>query len=94
MTLEEFKASLSQKEPPRHLNIVQKALWYDAHGDWEKAHEYAQKENDSESAWIHAYLHRKEGDTMNAQYWYTRAGKKMPHITLQEEWEDMAKVLV
>lgn len=94
MTLEDFKASLSKQEPPQHLNIVQKALWYDAHGDWEKAHEYAQKENNSKSAWIHAYLHRKEGDTLNAQYWYTRAGKEMPRVTLQEEWEDMAKILV
>lgn len=94
MTIEEFKATLSQQEPPQQLNAVQKALWHDAHGNWDKAHEYAQQKNDSESAWIHAYLHRKEGDILNAQYWYTRAGKQMPQTTLQQEWQDLLEVLV
>lgn len=93
MTPEEFKTTLTQQEPPPQWNAVQKALWYDANGNWDKAHDYAQQENDSASAWIHAYLHRKEGDTFNAQYWYTRAGRTMPETTLQQEWEEMVSVL-
>ncbi len=92
MTVAEFKESLSQETPPPHLDVLQQALWYEAKGDWEKAHDLAQQKNTSESAWIHAYLHRKEGDTLNAQYWYTRAGKQMPRYTLQEEWEEMVKI--
>lgn len=94
MTPEEFKTTLTQPEPPPQLNAVQKALWYDANGNWDKAHDYAQQKNDSGSAWMHAYLHRKEGDILNAQYWYTRAGKQMPQITLQQEWEEMVNVLI
>jgi hypothetical protein len=70
------------------------ALWYDARGDWKKAHDFAQRNNDSESAWVHAYLHRKEGDLVNASYWYTRAGRTTPDDRLTEEWEYIVKTLL
>lgn len=94
MTIQDFKNSLQQSAAPKELDDVQQALWYDGKGNWDKAHAMIQDNNDSKSAWIHAYLHRKEGDTFNAQYWYTRAGKEMPQTTLQEEWENLVDVLV
>ncbi len=94
MTLAEFKASLSQQMPPESLDNAQKALWYAGKDDWEQAHAFAQQKKDSQSAWVHAYLHRQEGDILNAEYWYTRASKKFPDNTLQEEWEDMVRILV
>lgn len=94
MTFEEYKKSLQESQVPEQLSNPLKALWYEAQGNWEKAHDYAQAENDSESAWVHAYLHRKEGDTMNAQYWYTRASRSMPDMTLEQEWEKITKILL
>jgi hypothetical protein len=62
------------------------ALWYDGHGDWEKSHDQVDQLSGKSAARIHAYLHRKEGDQWNADYWYKRAGDKRPDITLEEEW--------
>jgi hypothetical protein len=69
-------------------------LWFDAKDDWEKAHTLIQDIEDITAAWIHAYLHRKEGDPGNADYWYRRAEKKRPVISIQEEWDDMVKALL
>ena len=90
MNLADFKDSLSQNEPPKNLSVYLKTLWPDAKGDWEKAHALIQDMNDKKAAWIHAYLHRKEGDILNADYWYNRAGKKRPDISLEKEWEEIA----
>lgn len=87
MTLEEFKDTLSHKQAPDHLDTPLKAMWYAGKEDWDKAHDLAQERNDSHSAWVHAYLHRKEGDILNAQYWYTKASRSVPHDTLEQEWE-------
>ena len=89
MTLEEFKSSLSKGSPPEGIGELLKALWYDAKGDWEKAHEIAQEDSSSAAAHVHAYLHRKEGDISNARYWYSTAGKDLPGSTLEEEWEEI-----
>jgi hypothetical protein len=89
MTLEEFKKTLNSNEPPAGLEKTLQALWFDRKGDWDKAHNAAQSINNSNGSWIHAYLHRKEGDLSNSSYWYSRAGKKMPDITLQEEWNNL-----
>jgi hypothetical protein len=86
MTLTEFKQSLSQDIPPASLSIYLKALWYDAKGDWQTAHAQVDHMNDETASWVHAYLHRKEGDQWNADYWYRRAGKKRPAFNLEEEW--------
>ena len=76
MTLSEFKNSLSENIPSDNLSVYLQALWYDAKGDWEKAHALIQDVPDKNASWIHAYLHRREGDTGNADYWYFRAGRK------------------
>ena len=64
-------------------------MWYDGKGDWHKAHDIAQDIHTREGSWIHAYLHRKEGDLSNAQYWYHRANQKMPTYDLSKEWEEL-----
>lgn len=85
----DFKASLSQAEPPREWSLHLKALWYDAKGDWDSAHKAIQDEGDAFSAQIHAYLHRKEGDQGNADYWYRRSGTSRPRLSLEEEWVEL-----
>jgi hypothetical protein len=94
MNLLFFKESLLNTEPPQNSSVYLKALWYDAKGDWDKAHELIQDVEDSNAAWIHAYLHRKEGDISNADYWYRRAGKKRPSVSLEKEWEEIAEALI
>jgi hypothetical protein len=89
MTLEEFKATLEQKTPPDDLDALLLSLWYDAKGDWEKSHSIIQNIETNEAALIHAYLHRKEGDTWNAEYWYKRAGSKPADDPLAEEWKKL-----
>lgn len=93
MTFEAFKNSLTDHTPPQ-LNNALLALWYDGKMDWNKAHNVAQNEHTREGSWVHAYLHRKEGDLSNASYWYNRAGKKMPSYSLEQEWEEMVNTLL
>lgn len=93
MSLQEFISSLQEHHPPK-VNVLLQALWHEAKGDWDKAHTLAQDVPTNEGAWIHAYLHRVEGDTGNAQYWYHRAKRKMPNVTLKEEWEEIVKYLL
>ena len=94
MTFEEFKLSLQQSSPPASLNTLAKALWFDGKGDWEGAHNLAQDVETNDGSWVHAYLHRKEGDVGNASYWYHRAGKKMPTVPLEDEWVSIVKALL
>ena len=68
------------------MNVYQQALQLDSEGDWQEAHELVQDLSTKEAAWVHAYLHRKEGDEFNAGYWYRKAGKITPALSLQEEW--------
>ncbi|MBX2915029.1 MAG: hypothetical protein KF856_07135 [Cyclobacteriaceae bacterium] len=93
MTLIEFKNSLTQHQPPPVADLLQ-ALWYEAKGDWEKAHNLAQDAHTPDGSWIHAYLHRVEGDTSNAQYWYHRANRRMPKLSLKEEWDEIVSELL
>ncbi|MFM6937266.1 MAG: hypothetical protein ACKOXH_06220 [Aquirufa sp.] len=65
------------------------SLWYDAQGDWDQAHAQVDHLSGRDAAWVHAYLHRKEGDLWNADYWYARAQKKRPSCTLEAEWESL-----
>ena len=85
MNTEDFQASLGEDEPPTTLVVPLKALWWDAKGNWAAAHSALQSENGVAAAWVHGYLHRKEGDVSNATYWYRRAGKAMTKGPLEAE---------
>jgi len=89
-SFEEFESALEQKGPPNRWSEPLKSLWFDAMGDWESSHNIAQDIHSPMGSWIHAYLHRKEGDKWNAGYWYRQAGKPFPEYSLEEE----LKVLV
>ena len=88
-TLAEFKASLNSEQPAGELSVQLKSLWYDGKGDWHQAHAQVDHLNDQASAWVHAYLHRKEGDIGNADYWYSKARQIRPDISLENEWEQL-----
>jgi hypothetical protein len=97
MTYEEFQQSIARDSaPPSGLGLPAQALWHDARGDWERAHNCAQDDHSRDGSWVHAYLHRKEGDLGNAGYWYSRAGRKTPaaSVTLATEWSELARALV
>lgn len=91
MQLEEFLNTINDSLPPANLNPYALALWYDANGNWEKAHAIVQDMPDKTAAQIHAYLHRKEGDAGNAGYWYNKASVQMPDYTLNKEWEELVE---
>ena len=93
MTLQEFTASLSAAEPPPVAPAL-RALWHDARGDWDAAHSVAQDADDQSGAWVHAYLHRKEGDISNARYWYDRAGRPEASDSLEAEWSRIVTALL
>lgn len=86
-------AALARREDAEGLPPLLAALWWDARGDWARAHGIAQSVATPEGAWVHAYLHRKEGDLANAGYWYARAGRPRPAATLAEEWAEIARAL-
>ena len=94
MTVEEFRASLNQAEPPAGVNAPLAALWWDAKGDWARAHGMVDDLETREAMAVHAYLHRKEGVEWNADYWYKRAGRKFHRTTLDAEWEALVKELI
>lgn len=89
-----FRDSLGKSAPPQGLSLALQALWWDGKGDWEKAHACAQEREDEAGNWVHAYLHRKEGDLSNADYWYRRCRKMAPKSSLAEEWEALARALL
>ncbi|HET7179387.1 MAG TPA: hypothetical protein VFI14_06665 [Chryseosolibacter sp.] len=94
MTFDFFKSSLSSPQPPHGVAGLLEALWYDANDNWDKAHSIAQEIDSRNGAWVHAYLHRREGDHGNAAYWYHRAGKPVSRASLGDEWESIVKVLL
>jgi len=94
MTFEEFRQAVARDKPPAGLPPLLLALWHDGRGDWDAAHHVAQDIDTDEGAWIHAYLHRREGDLGNAAYWYRRAGRPVESGDLAAEWERIARALV
>src|SRR5215471_12471373 len=94
MNLDEFRQSLTATEPPANISLALAGLWWDAKGDWKRAHESAQQDEGVEGSWVHAYLHRKEGDRSNAAYWYNRAGRRPSESGLEEEWKEIAIALL
>ena len=91
MDFEAFRQSLAQDIPPVFQQPLLLAMWHEGRGDWEQSHYIAQDVNTTEGSWVHAYLRRKEGDIWNADYWYTRAGRKRPSYDLDTEWANLAK---
>lgn len=94
MDFSRFRASLAGAVPPPGLSDALAALWWDAKGDWDRAHECAQAGDDTAGAAVHAYLHRKEGDASNAAYWYRRAARPVAQSTLDQEWAALAGELL
>jgi hypothetical protein len=94
MDLAAFRASLLAAEPPPDLSPALRALWLDARGNWDGAHDSAQADEGETGDWVHAYLHRKEGDAGNAAYWYRRARKLVCRSSLDEEWAAIADALL
>jgi len=94
MDYEQFVASLQQASLPAGLSPELQVLWHDGRGDWTGAHNIAQDINDRNGSWLHAYLHRKEGDLSNARYWYHRAGKNEPSVSLAEEWKLLVRAFL
>ena len=86
MSPEEFKSTLANDAPPAGIPASLTAMWYDGKNDWEQAHGIAQDLPTKEGSWVHAYLHRKEGDSSNAGYWYGRANKVPSKSSLEQEW--------
>lgn len=94
MDLSDFRASLALPEPPSGLSLALQALWRDAQGDWDGAHDLAQRDEGRAGDWVHAYLHRKEGDVGNAAYWYRHAGRPVASGGLEEEWGQIVASLL
>ena len=90
MTVDDLKSAASAATLPPLL----RALWHDARGEWDAAHHLAQDIDDADGAWVHAYLHRKEGDAGNAAYWYGRANQPVAADSLAAEWERIAAALL
>lgn len=95
MTLQDFREAIRRdSSPPAHLTLALAGLWWDAKGDWKQAHESAQQDTSLAGSWVHAYLHRKEGDASNAAYWYGRAGKPPARTSLEQEWIEITERLL
>ena len=97
MSFDEFQQSMAgEATVPAGLSGALQALWHDGRGDWERAHDCAQEDKGRDGSWVHAYLHRKEGDEGNAGYWYARAVRAEPPkgVTLDAEWAAMVRELV
>ncbi len=93
MTIDQFNASLHQDYPPSGIGLHLEALWHDAKGDWQTAHDLVDGAPDQISSRVHAYLHRKEGDIWNADYWYSKAGEKRPNVDIDAEWDMLVERL-
>jgi hypothetical protein len=94
MTVQQFRTALANEEPPSNLSPALCGLWWDAKGNWTRGHECAQRDDGPAGAWVHAYLHRKEGDATNAAYWYARAGKEPSRLSLEQEWTEITEALL
>jgi len=94
MTIAEFKASLKDTSPPKGLSVYLQSLWFDGKEDWHNAHSLVDSLSGEEAAHVHAYLHRKEGDLSNADYWYRRARRARPGVDLDTEWEELVSIFL
>ncbi len=90
----EFKKSIIDSFPPENISLNLKALWLEANGNWDKAHEIVQETSGIEGDRIHAYLHRREGDLSNACYWYSKIGEQLPDYSMDEEWKKLVNIFL
>ena len=93
MDLRTFKASTKKNKPPNGISLSLEAMWYQAKGNWEEAHRLAQSEKSPAGNWVHAFLHRVEGDLGNAAYWYRLADRPVCTSSLDDEWEEIVAAL-
>jgi hypothetical protein len=94
MTPDELKRSVAEAAPPAGLSPALAALWWAAKDDWQRAHRLVMNESDADCAWVHAYLHRQEGDLDNARYWYRQARREPAQGDLAAEWAAIAAALL
>jgi hypothetical protein len=94
MNLKDFRTSLAAASPPKDMSVPLAALWWDAKGDWNRAHSLVDELETKDGMAVHAYLHRKEGSDTNANYWYHRAGRSFHRPTLEGEWEALVEELL
>ena len=92
--LARFEESLQGSAPPAGVSGALEALWYERRGGWDRAHEIAQDIAGTDGSWVHAYLHRREGDLSNAAYWYRQAGKPVARGNLDDEWRAIVEALL
>ena len=94
MTFDEFLANIKNKEPSSELSETLRSLWWDKKGNWDRAHSIAQEIPTTQGSAVHAYLHREEGVLWNADYWYSRAGRMRPDLSLEEEWRQLVEEML
>jgi len=94
MNLKAFKSSTDEAHPPKGISPALEALWHQAKGNWDAAHRLAQSQDNPAGKWVHAYLHRIEGDNDNAAYWYRLAGKDFCASRLADEWDEIVEALL
>jgi hypothetical protein len=94
MDFDKFLTSIDDERPSLQLSETLTSLWWDKKGDWDMAHSIAQKIPTMQGSAVHAYLHREEGVLWNADYWYSRSGRKRPSITLDEEWKSLVEEML
>ncbi len=94
VNLEFFKLSLKENEPNPDWSSGLKSMWWDVKGNWEASHDIAQEMTSLDGSWIHAYLHRKEGDRFNADYWYRKANRPFPKVSLEEEQKELVAYFI
>jgi hypothetical protein len=92
-SLSAFEQSLEHTSPPAGVSDLL-ALWHERRGDWDRAHRITQEIPGAEAAWVHAYLHRREGDLPNASYWYSHAGRSAARGSLDDEWREIVETLL
>jgi hypothetical protein len=90
MDLTQFRSTVAEGAPPEGISHALQTLWWDAKGDWDRAHRCAQQDEGKSGSIVHAYLHRKEGDMRNAAGWYSRAGREPATVSLEDEWQSLA----
>jgi hypothetical protein len=94
MKIEQFRASISEEAPPERLAAPMEALWWDAKGDWARAHSLVDELETTDAMAVHAYLHRKEGSASNADYWYQRSGRSFQRESFEGEWAALVEALL